>query len=31
MKEADALRYLSLAEEAVERLDEPGGSLWADR
>ena len=31
MDEATALRYLSLADEASEKLDEPGGNLWADR
>lgn len=31
MDEETALRYLSLADEASEKLDEPGGNLWADR
>jgi len=31
MDEETALRYLSLADEAGEKLDEPGGHLWADR
>jgi len=31
MDEETALRYLSLADEASEKLDGPGGSLWADR
>ena len=31
MDEETALRYLSLADEASEKLDEPGGDLWADR
>jgi len=31
MDETTALRYLSLADEASAKLDEPGGDLWADR
>ena len=31
MDEATALRYLSLADEASVKLDEPEGHLWADR
>ena len=31
MDEATALRYLSLADEASEKLDEPEGNQWADR
>jgi len=31
MDEATALRYLSLADEASEKLDGPEGNLWADR
>jgi len=31
MDEATALRLLSLADDASEKLDEPGGNVWADR
>ena len=31
MDEATARSFLSLADEASEKLDEPGGNVWADR
>jgi len=31
MDEAKALRYLKLADEASQKLDEPEGNRWADR